>query len=248
MSSLLSNKEGAIVKRKNNKIQLSPTTLDRIHSRIAEITNTRTQQELAAILGIRQSSVSSTKTRKSIPSDWYLTLYDMYGVNPDWLRFGTGPKYLRTETGYIQQKEEKPFAVAVRDFNSLLVKPVYGPFFSMECIIKSQEISPKIIGNIVLPEAYWGNNISVFCVNTNSLSPLIKKGALVGINTSQKHPASGEIFASIIPLEGIILGCLYYDDSESTFNVKTNHTVYKLSPESIESQLIGKMSWVLQEA
>ncbi len=69
--------------------------------RIKAVTHTRTQTALAEILEIRQSSISDAKRRQSVPGAWYMTLFEKLGVNPDWLKSGIGPVYLRTEAGYI---------------------------------------------------------------------------------------------------------------------------------------------------
>ena len=69
--------------------------------RIKAVTHTRTQTALAEILEIRQSSISDAKRRQSVPGAWYMTLFEKLGVNPDWLKSGIGPVYLRTEVGYI---------------------------------------------------------------------------------------------------------------------------------------------------
>lgn len=58
--------------------------------RIQKITHTRTQAGLAAILNVSQSSVAEAKRRQSIPADWYLKLFEKLGVNPDWLKKGSG--------------------------------------------------------------------------------------------------------------------------------------------------------------
>ena len=72
-----------------------------IFKRIQAVTRTRTQTALAEILEIRQSSISDAKRRQSVPGAWYMTLFEKLGVNPDWLKSGIGPVYLRTEAGYI---------------------------------------------------------------------------------------------------------------------------------------------------
>ena len=64
---------------------------DEAMARIHGATQTRTQIELAEILGIRQSSISDAKRRNSIPDGWLIALYDKYRINPDWIRAGTGP-------------------------------------------------------------------------------------------------------------------------------------------------------------
>ena len=69
----------------------TPTSpLERIHA----ATNTRTQTELAALLNIRQSSISDAKRRNAIPSDWLVKLLRTRGLNPEWILTGQGSQYL----------------------------------------------------------------------------------------------------------------------------------------------------------
>lgn len=229
-----------------SKAKLAPADLEQIMKRFFEIANAKTQDELAAVLGIRQSSVSESKRRNLIPSDWYITLFDKFNVNPNWLRYGCGPKFLHYEKEYFQQDMTQNIPIDAIEFKSSYLKPSYVPIFNMDFNFSGQDVSPHTIGQIVLPEAYLRNNISVFRVNTNSLDPFIKKDALVGIDTTKKNPACGEIFASLIPIEGIVLGRLFYDENISAFTIKTNYTSYILKHKKIESQLVGRLSWVLQ--
>jgi len=55
-------------------------------ARIHAITNTRTQVELADILGIRQSSISDATRRKSIPDSWLQSLIWSHDANPRWIK------------------------------------------------------------------------------------------------------------------------------------------------------------------
>ena len=69
-------------------------------SRIQTVTGCETQQELANFFGIRQSSISDSKKRSSIPPDWLLTILRKRGVNPDWILTGQGAKGLRPIDGF----------------------------------------------------------------------------------------------------------------------------------------------------
>lgn len=70
-----------------------------IFDRIKHATMTNTQNELATLLGIKQSSISDASRRKSIPPYWYMTLLLEYGINPWWLKKGYGPIYLIKTNG-----------------------------------------------------------------------------------------------------------------------------------------------------
>ena len=98
-----------------------------IYERIKLATNCRTQVELAELLNIRQSSISDAKRRDSVPGDWYMKLFERFGLNPDWLKYGVGPLYLRTEKGYCPQEAPQALAETVAcygdDFTQRAVKP-----------------------------------------------------------------------------------------------------------------------------
>ena len=64
------------------------------YKRVFEAAECRTQSELAAVLNIKQSSVSDAKRRRAIPSDWLMTLFEKKRVNPDWVRGGLGDMLL----------------------------------------------------------------------------------------------------------------------------------------------------------
>ena len=67
---------------------------DAAYARICEVCGMKTQTELSAYLGIRQSSISDAKRRMMIPAAWLLTLLTREGVNPTWILTGEGSKFL----------------------------------------------------------------------------------------------------------------------------------------------------------
>ena len=64
-------------------------------ARVFEAAGCRTQTELAAFLGVRQSSISDAKKRGSIPADWLLTLLWKTWINPIWVLTGQGTRTLQ---------------------------------------------------------------------------------------------------------------------------------------------------------
>ncbi|MDL2279172.1 helix-turn-helix domain containing protein [Desulfovibrio sp. OttesenSCG-928-G11] len=64
------------------------------YRRVFEAAECRTQVALAELLEIKQSSISDAKRRKSIPSDWRVKLFEKKRVNPEWILYGEGTKYL----------------------------------------------------------------------------------------------------------------------------------------------------------
>ena len=64
------------------------------YERILQSTDLRTQTDVAALLGVKQSSISEAKRRNHIPDSWIMTLFSKRGVNPTWIRTGEGPQYV----------------------------------------------------------------------------------------------------------------------------------------------------------
>lgn len=73
---------------------LRPDRFETMYERIKRATNTQTQIQLAAILDVRQSSISDAKRRGSIPPDWVLKLLETHSVNPNWIKYGQEPMLL----------------------------------------------------------------------------------------------------------------------------------------------------------
>lgn len=67
---------------------------DAAYARICEVCGVKTQTELSAYLGIRQSSISDAGRRSAVPAAWLLTILSRERVNPAWILTGNGPRYL----------------------------------------------------------------------------------------------------------------------------------------------------------
>lgn len=66
------------------------------YKRVFEAAGCGTQVELAAVLEVRQSSISDAKRRQSVPSDWLMKLFEKRRINPDWIRTGLGGRVVQT--------------------------------------------------------------------------------------------------------------------------------------------------------
>ena len=64
-----------------------------VMARVYEVTETRTQVQLADFLGIKQSSISDAKRRETIPAAWLLALVCVKNISPSWIMTGRGNKY-----------------------------------------------------------------------------------------------------------------------------------------------------------
>lgn len=225
------------------------TFFQEVYDRIRHATNARTQTELAAVLEIRQSSISDAKRRNSVPADWYMKLFEKFGLNPDWVKGGIGPMYLRLNQEYNPVNDasnihEEPAYYADPVAISKLI-PVYSTACSFE------EGSPKLqqAGRIALPQAYIRTDLVVFRIESDSFSPLVLRGAYVGVDTSRKHPVSGDIYAVYMPHEGVALKRLFLDGDQNRFLLRTEQPDFPaslLEAQDCPERIVGRVTWVLQ--
>ena len=220
-----------------------------IIKRIQAVTNTRTQTALAEILEIRQSSISDAKRRQSVPGAWYMTLFEKLGVNPDWLKSGIGPVYLRTEVGYIPgDGDGKPLAPGL--LGSPLSQPALVTMYAMRGDDTGNGAAVATLrptGSILLPRAYAREGIVVLAVDNDAAAPTVRRGAYVGIDTRADCPASGELFAITLPHGEIVLRRLLWD--EDYFRLCAENPAYPDRRIRLvrTEWILGRLAWVMQE-
>lgn len=66
-------------------------SFDAIYERLLEASGTKTDSELARVLGISPQSVNGARERGSVPPAWVQSYAEISGVSSDWLFFGRGP-------------------------------------------------------------------------------------------------------------------------------------------------------------
>ena len=134
-----------------------------IYERIKLATNCRTQVELAELLNIRQSSISDAKRRDSVPGDWYMKLFEHFGLNPDWLKYGVGPLYLRTDKGYCPQEAPQALAKTVACYGDDFTRSTVVDVYDMACIYTDEAPRPalSVSGRVPLPQAFLRPSLQV---------------------------------------------------------------------------------------
>lgn len=226
---------------------------EEIFDRIKVATNTRTQVELAEVLDIRQSSISDAKRRDSVPSDWYLKLFEKYGLNPDWLKSGLGPMYLKSEQGY--EPYDGPQAASLREEAAKYAEPdsksQIVTVFGMQGIdAATGKWMPKSIGKLSIPLSMARPSVTVVKMDASSMEPLIRRGAYVGLDTDQKNILSGELYGVFIPFEGLGIRRIFLDEEKGRFVLRTENTDHPeqyLPVEKRDERVVGRAVWVLQQ-
>lgn len=242
-----------------------------IMQRIWAVTRTRTQNDLAALLGISQSSVSDAKKRQVVPAEWYLTLFEVLGVNPDWLKKGVGPVFLRTCAGYGPADADETLDPALS--GAPLARPAVATVYAAPGVaMPSPAVTPQAkartgrrteaasgnrraraglvpVGRITLPQSHLGPQILVLAVHTDAAAPLAGPGAYAGVDAADT-PLNGRVHALLLPGEGPGLRRLFWDERAGTYSARAENAAYpelRLTAASCRERLLGRLVWVLQD-
>lgn len=228
---------------------------DEIFERIKRATNTRTQMELADVLDIRQSSISDAKRRNSIPAEWYMKLFESFGLSPDWLKKGTGPMFLRTEQGYTPVDGPAGEANGRQLFESSgqynepdaknVVVTVHSPLEPYDL-----ETPAPSVGKLNIPMSFAHPGLYVIRVEASSMEPSIRRGAYVSLDTMQKTVVSGELYGVNLPYEGVVIKRVYLDTPNNCYILRSENPAHPEMTVPIDNSrtfIVGRVSWLLQK-
>lgn len=221
---------------------------DDVFERVKFATKTRTQVELAVVLDIRQSSISDAKRRNSVPSDWFMKLFEQFGLNPDWLKRGSGPMYLRTDQGYVPVDAPAVGMVAedCSRYGGPDAKSVIAPVYAAQ---PTAEGEPLVLGRLSIPQSFACPGIYVVRMDAAGMEPLIVRGAYVGLDTTQRVIASGEMYGVRLPYEGLVVKRCFIDAQNGTLLLRSEnaaHPEVTLPIEGHDNYIVGRVAWVLQ--
>ena len=223
-----------------------------IYERIKLATNSRTQVELAEVLDIRQSSISDAKRRNSVPGDWFMKLFEKFGLNPDWLKQGIGPMYLRTEQGYMPQDAPAALAENAAHYGDTLARGSVVSVYHMNCGYDDEQPRPslEVAGKISLPHSYMKDSLAVLRMRGTNMVPTIMSDAHLGVDTMDRDVISGRVYALFAPNEGVILRRLFLNSAQDGYVLRSDSANFPettLTPDLLSRRLLGRVVWVFQD-
>ncbi len=223
------------------------------YERIKYATGTKTQVEIAEVLEIRQSSISDAKRRDSVPGDWYMKLFEKFGLNPDWIKQGVGPMYLRTESGYEpQDAPAQGLAESHVSYGEPATKSVMLTVHGMACDYKDGEELPQLpqVGKISIALSFASPGIMVLRNESPCMQPYISRGAYLGVDTTLKVPISGMIYALYWPHEGLVVRRVFLENDDIHYNLQCDAEGFAqsvLAAKQLNMRILGRVTWVLQK-
>jgi phage repressor protein C with HTH and peptisase S24 domain len=222
-------------------------SFDVVIDRIRRATRTRTQVELAEVLGIRQSSISDAKRRQSVPADWLIKLYRRLGINPDWLLAGALPVYLRHEEGQVSEAE---LGVYPDQEGGGMSRSRLVPAFTSGGGFANGRFQGEPATQVSIPEIRWKPTLLLILNQAAGMEPIIRRGALVGVDTEQIRPAAGDVAALHHPLQGVYFRRVFFNPEEDLYILRAedgNHPEQTLKASEESPPFVGRVAWVWQD-
>ena len=137
---------------------------DDFFQRVAKTTGITTQKELAGLLGIEPAAITLAKSR-GVPKSWGLTIAAAFGVNPVWLKTGSGPVYQNEQASTVLVPKVAAKACAGGGSFELSDTIVDELPFDRSWLSKKgnpgRMVAMEVIGDSMSPELEPGDNILI---------------------------------------------------------------------------------------
>ena len=232
---------------------MSTPTFNAIYRRIQLATNTRTQSELAKILGVHQPSISDAKRRNVIPARWCMLLNEKFGLSQDWLLYGINPMYARAKQG--DTPLTSPATAARADAapdNDPAARSTLVKVYSMHCKPDRKCVLSEldVVGSLAIPSSLAGPDMLVVLMCSNNMAPTVLKGAYLGVDTADTRPQSSSLCVLKHDHAGLLVRRIFLDYGSNRYHLRSDADTY---PESIitaeewAERLVGRVRWVIQE-
>ena len=190
------------------------------------------QRELAEILGITRSSVSSAKGRGKVPPRWILRLAQEHKINTDWLLTGLGDRFIERNVTF----ESVPLVRATLSAGG-----------------GSLEVDGDVLEKMPFRRDWLkrkGNpdEMVMFPVTGDSMDPVIRHGDTVLVDRSRTEIVDGRIYA--VGVEDAIYVKRLKRDAGGVTLISENPDY---PPESFAGEraddlrIIGRMVWSSRE-
>ena len=223
---------------------MKPDTFEDAYARIQAATQTRTQTEIANLLGIKQSSISDAKKKNTIPDGWLLALYRGFGLEPDWILYGQHP--------VTRREYHDPSSGGVRESSgTYAAPPVRISVFAMDRTdpATGRWLREKL-ETIPLIEALARPALIVVKMDNASMEPAIRRNAYIGLDSDDTRLRSGEIYALDLPGEGLVIRRVVRNlERKRLLLLADNPTHHELDLPLDDPGIVpvGKAVWIIQE-
>ena len=180
-----------------------------------------------------------------------MKLFERFGLNPDWLKQGVGPMYLRTDKGYFPS-ETPGLAENPAHYGDPQAHSVICPVYGMACVYSDSRPRPPLEpqGRLAVPGSLHREDLQVFCMRGDNMAPQLKDGAHFGVASTDVNVVSGRVYALFAPHEGVIVRRVFLDGEQEGYVLRSDAAHYpetRLAPPQLTKRLLGRVVWTMQE-
>lgn len=222
---------------------MKPDTFEDAYARIQAATRTRTQTEIANLLGIKQSSISDAKKKNTIPDGWLVTLYRSCGLEPDWVLYGQDP---------VSRWEGVTVSPSLRESAAeYSTAPTRATVYAMaRTDPETGAWTREGLESIPIFDSLQRPNLLVVKMDNATMEPVIRRGAYVGIDSDDARIRSGDIYALDFPGEGLVIKRVIRDLETKRLAILADNPAHQpqyLPLDNPGVTSLGKAVWVIQE-
>ncbi len=108
----------------------------------------------------------------------------------------------------------------------------------------------KVVGKLSVPLSLAGGGVRVFLLDSTSMEPLLRKGAYIGVDTTQKQIVSGELYAVNLPYEGVGIKRVFPNCANSQIILRSEnaqHPELSLPLDTLSETIFGRVVWALNK-
>lgn len=217
---------------------MKPDNFTDAYSRIQAATGTKTQTDIAKLLGIKQSSISDAKKKNTIPDGWLVTLYRTCGLEPDWILYGQAPISSRRDVATPASIANAIASSKITVYAMARIDPETGAWLR------------EGIESIPLIESLARPKLLVVKMDNTSMEPAIRRNAYVGIDCDDTRIRSGEVFALDILGEGLVIKRLVHDLGNKRLTIIGDNPTHQAQYSPLDNPgitLMGRAIWIIQE-
>ncbi|SDB02851.1 Phage repressor protein C, contains Cro/C1-type HTH and peptisase s24 domains [Desulfonatronum thiosulfatophilum] len=204
---------------------------DDFFHRLSRVTDISSQKELATLLGVDPSAITMAKKR-GVPKNWALIVATMFGLNPEWLKTGTGPirPLNRDRTLFIPKVSARASAGA-----------------------GSLETMDNVVGEIPFDRGWISmkgnpNRMVAMDVVGDSMSPELEAGDTILVDQSRSEVQSNAVY--VIGLQDAVLvkRIQAHPGLVILYSANPRYAPVTLQGDEIETlRIIGRVLWSSRE-
>ena len=200
-----------------------------------------TQQDLAALLGVKKPTVSAAKQRGRVPLSWIIRLRRLLGNE----RWPAPPPEDDSFPGLLGETAGKDGSARLREHAGKPVR-IYGT----KCEWPRGRKRPAfpVVGYETLSRRFTGEGVLVFRVEGSAMRDTLGPRSLVGVDSGDHIPVSGALFAVYMPGEGVIIR--RFSHAGDKILLCADHASlppFEMTGSDLERHMVGRCLWAMRE-